>query len=857
MNKIISFLLLLFILFGINEVKAQEPKMCCGFEHQHKIAIEFDPMIKAAFEEALLTLKTQITTDTPDKYIIPVVFHVYGTTFNGGARITLQRIEDALRKTNEDFQGLTFDYNQSDPSSRFEEIKKPLNIEFRLAKIDPTGRPCTGVNFYPEKSGFGNGGGYDEEIRKYAWDNTKYMNVYIMRDLYNDGDYYNSGVAWLPNIGMTRSNTARVVYNGSYIGTNTDENFRRVLTHEFGHFFGLRHTFEGGCTYPNDGVEDTPPVATSHWPKNTVNCEGNYTDWENFMNYTDAYRHFTTGQVALMESYLDQNARKTLWQESNLTATGVEDGHVDNPAVLATSRTVGFWELNYDGTVEGEMIFNGSYGRTFAKTGTMVLGTDYIISNIPEGLTPVLTINSNVQATLKFTGTAVNHDKIHSVENVAIVLKAVMLSGEGTIADEDFVTRIMFEDDPDSFCMFDVRWRQYAYIKKIDFAGLVFEPAYNSEQYKNYMGEGIAGFEAAGRTYTLTATIQNYDSGNSDPYRVRLWIDWDGNFILSPSELIDTKRIVRIGAPGTLHEVTFEVTVPEDFPSGKMIGFRLMLHFENGNDGEDPCGVIDSGDVHDYSAWIGPARIPETPPVEYCYPEFQYFPYAYISKVVFNGMENDTYSSTRPDNAEFFTEDQTKYVYLERGNTYDMNITYQNIDSHPDDTYTVRGYIDWNNDDEFSAEESKKELISKIGQPGQEKTATFSFTVPEDAVLGEPLHMRTFIHVGSGMAGEMPCGLVENGQYEEYYVFVSAPAGIVENSNGNNIMIYPNPTKGLLRLNNHTQMTGYILYSVDGRIMQRNNNPVDMIDISAYAKGMYILKILTTNGDIINKMILE
>lgn len=50
-----------------------------------------------------------------------------------------------------------------------------------------------------------------------------------------------------------------------------------------GILWGLHHTFEGGCTYPNDGIEDTPPVATSKWPADQVNCEGDYTDWENFM----------------------------------------------------------------------------------------------------------------------------------------------------------------------------------------------------------------------------------------------------------------------------------------------------------------------------------------------------------------------------------------------------------------------------------------------------------------------------------------------------------------------------------------------------------------------------------------------
>ena len=46
-------------------------------------------------------------------------------------------------------------------------------------------------------------------------DNSKYMNVYIMKDLYADGDLYNSGVSWLPDNGMMLDNLARVVYNGS------------------------------------------------------------------------------------------------------------------------------------------------------------------------------------------------------------------------------------------------------------------------------------------------------------------------------------------------------------------------------------------------------------------------------------------------------------------------------------------------------------------------------------------------------------------------------------------------------------------------------------------------------------------
>lgn len=259
-------------------------------------------------------------------YVIPVVFHVYGTTFNGKV-VNDAIIIDALRRTNEDWQGLTPDY--ADVIAEFANVKRSLNVEFRLATKDPNGNPTTGIDYHPAKSGYGNGSGYDAQIAADAWDNYKYMNVYIQNDLYADGKTNNSGVAWYPDSSMSNARTARVVYNGAYLGNNTDENFRSVLTHEFGHFLNLIHTFEGGCKRANetrcstttDMICDTPQVNSSSWGTK-LNCVSKVTNWQNFMNYSDQYANYTIQQIDRVNTAMYVPARSSLWSAANRIATG-------------------------------------------------------------------------------------------------------------------------------------------------------------------------------------------------------------------------------------------------------------------------------------------------------------------------------------------------------------------------------------------------------------------------------------------------------------------------------------------------------------------------------------------------------
>jgi hypothetical protein len=333
---------LLFCKFSVAQQMQQGMPILCKTSEAMKAFYKSNPEAqkeKEAFEKYTQEFAENFSQQKNSAicYVIPVVFHVYGTT-QGGYPVNLSIIQGALNNwVNKDFRGLNTDY--ATVHSQFQSIRGLMpDITFALAQLDPNGNPTTGVVNHTVTSGFGNGTGYDNIIASHAWNNYKYMNVYIMNDLYNNNVTNNSGVAWYPNTAMSNANTARVVYNGAYLGVNCNSwqpEFASVLTHEFGHWLNLIHTFDGGCVAPNDNVADTPPCNysgqsygchTSGTANAPLNCTNNLINAENYMDYSGAsgcYKMFTQGQVTRMYAALQHPARQPLWQQANLVATGL------------------------------------------------------------------------------------------------------------------------------------------------------------------------------------------------------------------------------------------------------------------------------------------------------------------------------------------------------------------------------------------------------------------------------------------------------------------------------------------------------------------------------------------------------
>lgn len=289
---------------------------------------------------------------TGNTVVIPVVVHVLHD--NGVGNISKEQIEDGIAILNRDLQKLNSD--TSLVRTVFQPFIADLNIEFRLAKIDPNGNCTEGITRTSTPMTYSAPRGAEKNVIR--WPYANYFNVWLVNSINSSGSPGTVlGYAQFPGIG-NKINYGVVVRNdewgsiGSAVGSNG-----RTVTHEVGHCLGLFHTFQSGCgsTCQSSGDEvcDTPPAAQATWGcnKSHNSCtndtfgfspySSNVSDMlENYMSYDDCQYMFTEGQKVRVNAVLNSNYPElsNLSTPANLTATGTSDNYI--PQICAPIASV-------------------------------------------------------------------------------------------------------------------------------------------------------------------------------------------------------------------------------------------------------------------------------------------------------------------------------------------------------------------------------------------------------------------------------------------------------------------------------------------------------------------------------------
>lgn len=329
-SRIISTLA--FLMICISAYTQQTFPIPCGHNHYVKTLDEQFPGFHEAYKSAFDQAQNYSSTRNDEILTVSVVVHVVYK--EDAVNISDEQITEVIASINADYQMQNEDADMLRPE--FNAVAGNANIQFvHVATERVETETSFSISFpnvqLPDNVKSSNQGGSD------AWDTDKYLNIWVCDIEVPAAIGAVFGYAYPPaNLdnwpagqeaptpgldGVVIHYEAFNTNNSVTVGNNTVNLRGRTVTHEVGHYLGLRHIWGDGqlaflgvadCTV-DDGIEDTPNQGQ---PSNYVcddtqnTCIDPAADlpdmYENYMDYADetCMVAFTAEQATFMRNVL-------------------------------------------------------------------------------------------------------------------------------------------------------------------------------------------------------------------------------------------------------------------------------------------------------------------------------------------------------------------------------------------------------------------------------------------------------------------------------------------------------------------------------------------------------------------------
>ena len=265
---------------------------------------------------------------------IPVVVHVIhsGQPIGTAPNITDAQVQSQITVLNNDFRRLA-----GTPGFNTNLVGADVQVQFILAKVDPNGNPTNGINHVNLCQSSWSDAAVDAIVKPQTiWDPAQYLNMWSVNlsdpTLLGYAQFPSaSGLPGLDNdegeaetdgVVSNYSSFGSIDYNNGTFLLQAPYNKGRTMTHEVGHWLGLRHIWgDGGCSV-DDFCADTPNAALPNFDCpigiDTCPADPGLDMVQNYMDYTDdlCMNIFTADQKNRIMTVLNNAIRRATLKTS-------------------------------------------------------------------------------------------------------------------------------------------------------------------------------------------------------------------------------------------------------------------------------------------------------------------------------------------------------------------------------------------------------------------------------------------------------------------------------------------------------------------------------------------------------------